>query len=254
MFKFIKFVPVAAAVVLAVIFSGCATADKISQSDLDVETLELRMARAMDPDGRYAASSGSVIRQEVRIPQFLDDDIECMVETRMARPDKVLISTYDGNELEQVVGFDGRSGWLANYRRRRVDILEGAALTQILNMAKLANQTGSYRKIFEKVEVFRCSNNDGEFYLLQCRGNGGSEFKIYVDASTFFVRRLSGKIKMGGRSVDYESRITSYARHQGVLVPQESEIEQNGEKQIVKIIDYKLNVKFQDGDFLPPVF
>ena len=244
----------AAAVIFMLFAAGCSSTDTLSPSDLTVAQLESKMSKAMDPDNRYASSTGSVIRQEVKIPQLLDKSIENMVETKMAKPDKFLISTYEDNELLHSIGFDGRNGWRADHKKRRVDMLDGKQLLQILNMAKLANMTGSYTSIFDKVEIFRCTNSDGNFYLLKCSNTGGSTFNIYVDAATFFVRRLQGKIKVGNSSVDYFSEIVTYDRHQGVLLPQETITRQNGLKQEVKIIDYKLNVKFSSEDFLPPVF
>jgi outer membrane lipoprotein-sorting protein len=133
-------------------------------------------------------------------------------------------------------------------------MLDGKQLMQMLNMAKLANITGSYTSIFDKVEIFLCTNTDRNFYVLKCRNTEGSTFNIYVDAATFFVRRLQGKVKVGSAAVDYTSDIIAYDRHQGVLLPQKTITRQNGQKQEVKIIDYKLNVKFSNEDFLPPIF
>ena len=244
----------AVAVLFALLAAGCSSGDKLMPSDLTVPQLEAKMAKAMDPDGRYTSSTGSIIRQEIKIPKFLEESEEQMVETKIAKPDKVLISTYENNELLHTIGFDGRNGWRADHKKRRVDILDGKQLMQVLNMSKLANMTDSYASIFDKVEIFRCTNGDGSFYLLKCRNTEGSEFNIYIDAATFFVRYLRGKIKVGSATVDYTSEIIAYDRHQGVLLPQKTVTRQNGQKQEVKIIDYKLNVKFNSEDFLPPVF
>ena len=43
-------------------------------------------------------------------------------------------------------------------------------------------------------------------------------------------------------------------KHEGVLIPDESIIRQDGGEQKSKVIDYKLDIKLDDSEFRPPLF
>ena len=243
----------AAASALVLICCGCAPVETLTPSDLTLEQLEERMNKSMDPLGNYARSKTCVIRQEVEVPQFLDEPQVFMIETKMKRPDSFRITTYNNNEPIRVVCSDGKHGWTADYRDRKVSMLDGDRLKQMLILSRFSNPGGGYKNIFKKVDVAKCSNEDGNFYLITAVGENGSSFKIYVDPEEFFIRRIFGDMKVGSGTLDYDSRIGSYNRRDGVMIPQTTELTQNGQKQSSKVIFYQLDTVFPETEFLPPV-
>ncbi|MBE6392009.1 MAG: hypothetical protein E7042_07440 [Lentisphaerae bacterium] len=236
------------------IMSGCASSDVLTVSDLTVEELESKMAAKVDASGNYRKSKSFIFRQTIKTPQFLDDDIENMVETKMVLPDKFRITTLQDNEPVQIICSNGSKAWLADTASKKLRNIEGEKLQQLLTLSKLAIPAFGYRNIFKKVEIFRCSNDDGEFYLLKCVGNNENTFNIYVDASDFLLRRMSGRMKLGVGHLEYDSRIKSYGLYNGVMIPKVTETRQNGLKQVVEVISYELDPVINQLEFLPPVF
>lgn len=243
--------------ILLVLFfcAGCCSVDEdLTASDISVETLEAEMSARVDPQGAYRNSKGFEFRQVVKIPQFLDDDMESVVETKMVMPDKFRITTLKDNEPMQIICSNGNRGWVADRSGKAIKMLDGDKLQQLLTFSKLGTPAGGYRRIFAKVEIFRLSNDDGEFYVLDCTGKNGSSFRFYVDADDFLLRRMKGRMKVGSGTLEYDSRIKSYGLYNGVMIPKVTETVQNGQKQIIELIKYELNPPVSETDFLPPVF
>ena len=59
---------------------------------------------------------------------------------------------------------------------------------------------------------------------------------------------------VNGYRLNYDSRMLSYGMYEGVLIPDESIIRQDGGEQKSKVIDYKLDIKLDDSEFRPPLF
>ena len=244
----------AVALGLLIVSAGCVSGDILSQSDLTVDALESKMAARVDASGNYKKSKGFLFRQIVKIPQFLDDDLETMVETKMLLPDKFRITTLKDNEPVQIICSNGSSAWMADTSSKKLKVISGEQHQQLLTLSKLAIPAFGYRNIFKDIEIFRCSNDEGEFYLLKCTGRNGNIFHLYVDAKDFLLRRMSGKMKVGYGELNYDSRITGYLLQNGVMIPKITESVQNGQKQIVELVSYELNPAFSELDFMPPVF
>ena len=239
---------------LFLLAAGCASQDILTPSDLTVEVLESKMAAKIDASGNYKNSKSFLFRQTVKIPQFLDDDLESMVETKMVLPDKFRMTTLQDNEPVQIICSNGSKAWMADTSSKKLRVIEGEKLQQLLTLSKLAIPAFGYRNIFKDVEVFRCSNDDGEFYLLKCTGRNGNTFRIYVDPVDFLLRRMAGRMKVGSGYLDYDSRIKSYGLYNGVMIPKVTETVQNGQKQIVELVAYELNPEIPELEFMPPVF
>lgn len=242
------------ALLSVLVISGCASDDVLTVSDLTVEDLESKMAAKVDASGNYRKSKSFIFRQAIKTPQFLDDDLESMVETKMVLPDKFRMTTLQDNEPVQIICSNGRKAWMADTASKKLRNIEGERLQQLLTLSKLAIPAFGYRNIFKQVEIFRCSNDDGEFYLLKCVGNNQNTFNIYVDASEFLLRRMSGRMKVGGGHLEYDSRIKSYGLYNGVMIPKVTETRQNGLKQVVEVMSYELDPEISPQEFLPPVF
>ena len=250
----VKLFFLSAVMLTAMFFAGCASVDEISESDITVEMLEAKMAKKNDAAGLYRKSSGVLFRQVVKVPQLLDVDLETVLETKMIMPDKFRITTLKENQPVQVICSNGERGWIADLPGKKLHTLDGEQLQQLLTMARLSTPGAGYRTIFEKVEIFRCSNDDGEFYLLICSGKKDNKFRFYVDADDFVLRRMCGKIKVGSGELDYDSRIKSYGLYNGVMIPKVTETIQNGQKQIIELLNYELNPAVSGNEFAPPVF
>ena len=249
-----------AGIVLSVVwFCGCASVaeDQLSDSDLTVEELEVRMNKASDPQGIFAASRSYTMRQEIIEKYFLNDDVTRMFELKFEKPGKMALITYEDNKPGSVFCTDGKNGWVADYGSRKIVRLEKSALNRMQTLANLGQPgVGGFKKVFPKVEVFKCTNEEGNFYRIDCYGSE-SPYPVYfyLDADTFLTRKVCMKLALAdGKTVDYSNRITSYEMRDGVMVPVTTKIEQDGVVQESKVIFYRINPTFSADEFLPPIF
>lgn len=242
-----------------IVLSGCATeiVDDLSPSDLTLEELELRMNRASDPDGVFAGSKSYTMRQEVIEEYWLNDDVVKMVELKFEKPAKMALITYEDNKPGSIFCTDGKRGWIADYSSRKIVRLEKSALDRMLTLSSLGCPgSGGFKKVFPKVEVFKCTNEEGEFYRIDCYAKESQyPIQFYLDAETFLTWRVRMKLEIAdGSVVNYTNRIEEYEKRDGVMIPVETVIEQDGTVQKCKVIYYRINPAFKADEFLPPIF
>ena len=120
----------ALSVLAALLLCGCSSLPKetLSPSDLTVEELEERMAKATDPEGYYAKAQSFVMRQELKTKRFLDEPLVQMVETKFMRPDFFKITTYDDNRPTIEIISNGANSWVADYNAEKIRVLDADAL------------------------------------------------------------------------------------------------------------------------------
>ena len=246
----------AAAVLAVLFFTGCASSsDILSPSDLPLAEIEKRIDKAADPSGVFEKSRTYQILQQISIPRFLDDPEESLMEVKFEHPAKFCMTSFVDNKPVATFCSDGKSGWAADHSSRKIKIFDGAELHRLRVMSQLGNPRESYEKIFPKVEVFRCTNEYGNFYRIDCYGKNQTDpISVYVDAKDFFIRRIKFDLPVGSGRMDYDARIEKYELREGVMIPVETFITQNGEKMVSKITSYRLNVNIPETDFVPPVF
>ena len=249
----------AAILFTAALFCGCATevVDVLSESDLTLDELEKRMNSASDPDGVFAASKSYTMRQEIIEKYWLNDDVVKMVELKFEKPGKMALITYEDNKPGSVFCTDGKRGWIADYGSRKIVQLEKNALNRMLTLSSLGQPGGGgFNKVFAKVDVFKCTNEEGSFYRIDCYGSESPyPVHFYLDSETFLTRKVCMKFEIAGsKTVNYSNRIIEYDERDGVMVPVTTEIEQDGEVQECKVIYYRINPVFTADEFLPPVF
>ena len=242
--------------VAVMVFAGCASdKDILTPSDLTLAEIEQRIDKAADPDGVFMKSRTYTMLQQISVPRFLDDPEESLMEIKFEHPAKFCMISYEDNQPVSTVCSDGKSGWAADHSSRKIKIFDGAELRRLQVMSQLGNPRESYLKIFPKVEVFRCTNEEGSFYRIDCYGAGQQEpVSVYVDSKDFFIRRIKFDLAVGSGRLDYDARIIQYELREGVMIPVLTKITQNGEKMESRITSYKLNVEIPETDFIPPVF
>ena len=244
---------------IVALFSGCAAdlTDVLAPSPLSLEELEKRMNAASDPQGNFASSKSYIMKQEIKELYWLNDDVIRMVEVKFEKPDKFALITYDDNQPASVFCTDGNSGWVAYYKDRKIVRLDEAGLRRMRALASLWTPgAGGYSSVFKDVQVYKCTNEEGRFFRIDCKGPELSEpISFYVDADDYLLRRVKMNFQLpGGKSSRYENIILDYELRDGVRIPMATRIIQDGVKQESKVIYYKLNPEIPAGDFQPPVF
>lgn len=253
-----KLLLTAAVAAMMLFVSGCiSNKEVLYPADMTVAELEKKMNEVTDPQGIFANSKSYSMKQEIKEIQWLDDDIIKMVEVKFERPDKLAIITYEDNQPVSMFCTDGRRGWIADYGSRRIVMLEEEGLKRMNMLSSLGKPgAGGYNSVFKDVELQKISNDDGNYYVIICRGEIQKEpVYFYVDAETFLLRKVKMKVELSdSESFDYENRILEYEMRDGVRIPVKTEIRQLGAVQESSVMSYQLNRKFDETEFLPPVF
>ena len=237
--------------------SGCAVSfeESISASDLTIDELENRMSKAMDPDGRFARAATYVMRQQITTENgWLEPLLVQMVEVKFRRPDQFKLTTYTDNQPETAIIASGNQGWMVDYKREKIVVLEKNALKRVLVMVRLTNPGSRVRTVFENVSIDRSTIDEEVFYRLTCSNGSNAPMYIYVDSKAYLNKRLRMTTTVNGYRLRYDSRMLNYGMYEGVLIPDESIIRQDGSEQKSKVIDYKLDIKLEDSEFRPPLF
>lgn len=242
--------------VTALVFSGCAADLALRESDLSVKELEQKMAKALDPMGRFAAAERYVQRFEVKTSTgWLEPPQEQFMEVKFARPDNFKITISDDKGLLEGYIFNDAGGYRINYRSKSVKVLDKELLSHLRTMREIADPVMELETVFNHIEIKRGSVSDKEFYLLRCRKNpGDNPLEFFISAKNFRLRSSTGKIRIGTATLDYRSTVVNYALNEGLMVADLTESVTNGIKTESKLIGFKLNPHFTPDEFKIPVF
>ena len=232
---------------------GCSSLpdETLSPSDLKIEELERRMAKATDPDGHYAKAQSFVMRQELTTKRFLDTPIVQMVETKFLRPDFFKITTYDDNKPSLAIISNGTSSWVADYSAEKIRVLDADAMRQIKRLGEITRPGSKLSQIFADIKVEKCRIGDEHYYKVICPGEKGFDLNIYVDADTYQTERIT--ITQDGK-ITYDSSLRGYGLYEGVRIPEETAVTAGGVEKTSHVIYYKLNPVIDPAEFRPPVF
>ena len=190
-------------------FAGCASVDEvIGESDLSVEEIEAKKSLAIDPDGRYANSTTSVMRQEVRTEVgWLDPDKIQMVEAKFEAPGNFKIITYEENEPVYAIIINQNQAWSADYGSQSVISIPQSWLNRVKILEKMSDPRTKLKDIFAQVTAEKVMMDDQIYYKLFCVNPDEVELSIYIDARDFLPRRITGFFNVNGSKHHYDSRI-----------------------------------------------
>ncbi len=235
------------------VLCGCSSLpdEIVSSSDLTLEELEQRMAKATDPEGHYAKAQSFVMRQELTTKRFLDSPLVQMVETKFMRPDCFKITTYDDNKPTIAIISNDKGSCVVDYNAEKIRALDAKALRQIKRLGEITRPGSKLSQIFSDIKVEKSRIGDERYYKLSCPGDQGLVLNIYVDADSYQTERIT-IVKDG--EVTYDSSLRGYGLYEGVRIPEETSVRAGGTENTSHVIYYKLNAVIDPAEFHPPVF
>jgi hypothetical protein len=122
----------------------------------------------------------------------------------------------------------------------------------------LSNPANKIVDIFDKIKVYESSplvtDINEQYYKLVCSKDDLNPINLYLDKKSCLPRRIKAIFNINNNSIEYDSTMKRYSLYEGVMIPDESIVEQDGITQESKVLHYKLDIKFPDNEFLPPVF
>jgi outer membrane lipoprotein-sorting protein len=243
-------------IISAFVFSGCSTDLALRDSDLSVKELEQKMAKALDPMGRFAAAERFIQRFEVQTSTgWMEPPKEEFVEVKFARPGNFKITTSDDKGLHHGYIFNDAGGYMINYRTKNVKPLDKELLSHLRTMREIADPVMELSSVFNHIEIKKGTLDNKDFYLLRCRKTpNGAPLELFISARDYRLRSLTGKIKIGSATLDYRSTVVDYARNEGMMVADLTKSVTNGIKTESKLSGFKLNPYFSPDEFKIPVF
>ena len=238
--------------------AGCISpTEELQPSDLTLAELQQRIDRATDPEGRYAAATSSILRQEIIDPDpgwFGEEKLK-MVEVKTMRPNYFRLTTYEENEPMLALISNGESCWVADFRSKRVSALSKEEFRRMRVLTEIARPGSRIDQIFSDIQLQLCRVGDREYYKLSCSNPGMNPLELYINRESYLTERVRGKLRTGAiSSISYDSRLLGYSLYEGVRMPEETVSTNNGEIQRSRVIYYKLNVPMDTAEFRPPVF
>ena len=230
-----------------VLGSGCMSDGEPANISLSI--LQMKMHKAMDPDGLYRKSKSYVQKQMKVVKGGWGSEKGYIVEIKYKRPDKMLMVVKEDNVPTTAIIFNGQNAWIVDYKNKDRKLIKGENLERLKVLFALGRPGSRYQDIFKEVKLFETELDGQEYYKIKCI----SKFKdqepliIYVGKNNFLTKRI-----------DIPPHVTSvidqYGLYDGVIIPEQTSEFSNGNETRYKLIMYKLNVEIDDNEFFPPTF
>ncbi len=243
------------AALLALGLCGCSLFREYEEyeSDITLDELQALMSRSSDPTGQYRQARSYMQRQISKTVGVFWDD-EYVVEVKFKRPGSWRTTTYEDNLPLNGLFFNGRQAWLVDYRKKIVRELTGKGLERIRNMQTLLQPDSTFSDTFETVRLSQVRMGGLEYYKVVGSNPGQEPITIYVGKYSGLPKRLNTRENIGGILLRYESEMDSYAMYDHVVIANQSTVRLDGNVQVFQVVQYRLNVEFDDSEFLPPSF
>ena len=236
----------------AILMSGCVSEQP---SDISLDELEAKVARAMDPAGDYRKARAYYQRQNIIEKGFWSDKHQ-LVEVRFQRPDKFKLSYYEKNTpITEILSVGGRA-WMINHKKAEITEITGEALARFKVMLSLGHPDTDYDKLFAKVDMAMVREEEKDYYKLTChpRLENAEPIVIYIDKNEYLPRRMKLKIKHPEGDIESTSSITEYQKFGNILLPALTEVFEGSREYTTRLVGYQLDAPFADDVFRKPVF
>lgn len=250
--QFKNIAAISAAALLAVL-TGCAAVEQ--PSDITLDELEMKMAQAMDPAGKYRNAYAYFQRQNIEEEGLFSTEYQ-LVEVKFKRPDKFKFSYFEKNMPVTEILSIGEKAWFIDHKKSAVSEITGSELDKVKVMLALGHPDTDYDKLFSKVDIFLTELENKPCYKMVCQPalEGANPIVIYVDKATYLPTRMELTIKTADGEKTAISRIEKYQEFEQVKVPALTSVEEGWRKYLTRVVDYQLNAYFKDNEFKLPDF
>lgn len=250
---FRSFALLASVLSATVLMTGCATPEM--PSDITLDELELKMAQAMDPAGKYRNAYAYFQRQNIEEEGLFTTNYQ-LVEVKFQHPDKFKFSYFEKNMPVTEILSIGPKAWFIDHKNNTVSEITGTALDKVKVMLALGHPDTDYDKLFSKVDIFLARQSGRDCYKLVCQPalENSNPIIIYVDKEKYLPIRMELTIKTADGEKNAISRIEKYQEFDQVKVPSLTKVEEGWKEYLTRVVDYQLNSHFKENEFKLPAF
>lgn len=172
---------------------------------------------------------------------------------KVKRPDKFRVEMeMQGQKMIQV--YNGKEGWLlAPWLSSEPQVLEGAQLEQAMEQTDINGELYNYREKGSSADLIgKVMVDDNEVYRIKLTTKNGDVKNYYLDADTYLVDRVKGKVKAQGQEVEVQQNMSDYKQVDGIMVAHriESSSPMGTANIIIEKVDF--NPEFADDIFNKP--
>ncbi|MEK6547212.1 MAG: outer membrane lipoprotein-sorting protein [Bacteroidota bacterium] len=188
---------------------------------LHAQTTEEVLAKhqtAMGSPEKWSAVKSLVMKNKFSVQGM---DIESKTSVLVGQGFRTEVEVM-GNKI--ITAINGESGWMM-----RPAMMGGTGEPEVMpaDQVKLAasqKNIGSTLIIAQRegatIELVSKEKLDGaEVYLLKVTKASGDALQVYVSASTYFIVKVTGKLKANGQEVDTEINFSNYKAVDGLFFP-----------------------------------
>ena len=236
-------------VLCAAFMTGCFSDG--DPANISLSILQMKMHKAMDPDGNYRKSKTYVQKQMLVVKEGWSGQKGYIVETKFKRPDKMLIVTKEDNVPTNAIFFNGKNIWAVDYKKKTRTLLKGKPLKLMEVIGALGRPGNTYEDIFDEVNLFQSDLHGEPYYKVKCTSNFENQEPLVV---YFYIGMNNYLTKCMDVPPYVTSTIDQYGLYDGIITPALITSTANGADKEYKLILYKLNVKIDDNEFFPPTF
>jgi predicted RNA-binding protein len=148
-------------------------------------------------------------------------DVRAKFTQTVRRPGKIRLDwSFPGFKLIQA--YDGRTGWQILYAGKKTsrDPMTARDLGLLQDQADVDGPLVDYKLKSHKVElVGKEKVEEKDAYSLQVTFKSGEVRTFYIDAQSFLLIKSSGRGRVQGKDVRFESTFGDYKEVQGVMFP-----------------------------------
>ncbi len=231
-----------------VLLAGCVFGpDEIDSSpDITLSVLEKKMLEARDPRGVFL-NAKSYVQKQILTAR----GVSRLVEVKFLAPDKYKVVTMVDNAPGTAYILNGDSAWYIDYPKKMVVPITGDLLQQVKTLTRLGDPDDSYQDLFAQVELKLTKIGDNEYYKMICYSKIKDQppYILYIGKHNFLLHRITIPAPR-----NFSSTVLRYGLYEGVMIPEETEIDNDGTVERSKINFNKLNAEIDPAEFLPPVF
>jgi outer membrane lipoprotein-sorting protein len=184
---------------------------------------------------------------------ILQMGMELPMEMKMKRPNKFRMEMeMQGQKMIQA--YDGEKGWMiAPWISSEPQDLSGPQLDQAMDQANIDGELYNYREKGSAAVLIGKVNVDGApMFNIKLTDKDGNIKNYFIDAESYFVRKVKATVNAQGQEVDVEQNLSGYKNFDGIMMP--TKIESKSPMGTANIIfeNIRFGDNFDDSIFTKP--
>ncbi len=228
--------------------AGCASVmpevDPAYKPDIQLKDLAGKMRDAVDPNGIYRKSSSYYLKQDIKMSGKV---VSIEVTFKSPNRSKTVIMV-DGKTVQTTL-CNGTKCWKVDKEGGKTEVT-GGDLDRIKLFDALSAPSGTILDVFETIEFAgEQVVVDSPCYILLCHSKAKDvePIALFVSKKDFLNRKII--TTRGGQP--YMAEIRKYSLLKGVMIATETEIDidNDGEKDLMTVTDYRLDIDIPDSFF-----